>query len=77
LSSLKIISRNLARLRVLSALRMSAPKWLLISFRPSEPTATTSRATISASIILMPNCSNLLLMADLPEPMPPVKPIIV
>jgi len=26
--------------------------------------------------MLMPNCSNLLLMADLPEPIPPVKPII-
>src|ERR1035437_186216 len=73
-ASAKTIAPKAPRSREPSGVITTSPKRWRIAARPSESTATTSRASWSASMTTAPSSRNRCATVDLPEPIPPVSP---
>src|SRR6267143_593303 len=69
-----MMSASFCRSRVLSLARTFGPKIPTIFCRVSDPGATTSRPTWSASMTIAPSSLNIWATVLAPVPMPPVRP---
>ena len=70
------MSATAARSRVPSAATMPGPKRSTIATNTSVPGCCTSRVMASASMITAPRAASRADTVDLPDPIPPVRPMV-